>query len=129
MTARATTPTSNVDGLRAPKTADPRSELLPRVHAVGGGSGELGQFADDDVDGGAGKEAGHDRPGEEARKPSELQDRHQQEQGTGRDRDRRDELRRVAVPVRPVTRTAPPATAASEELGPVEMWRDVQKIP
>ncbi len=30
-------------------------------------------------------------------------------------------------PSRPVTSTAPPATAASEELGPVEMWRDVQK--
>ena len=30
-------------------------------------------------------------------------------------------------PVSPVTRTAPPATAASDELGPVEMCRDVQK--
>ena len=29
-------------------------------------------------------------------------------------------------PPRPVTRTAPPATAASEELGPVEICRDVQ---
>ena len=27
----------------------------------------------------------------------------------------------------PATSTAPPATAASDELGPVEMWRDVQK--
>ena len=27
----------------------------------------------------------------------------------------------------PVARTAPPATAASDELGPVEIWRDVQK--
>ena len=26
----------------------------------------------------------------------------------------------------PATSTAPPATAASDELGPVEMWRDVQ---
>ena len=30
-------------------------------------------------------------------------------------------------PPRPVTNTAPPATAASEELGPVEMCRDVLK--
>ena len=28
---------------------------------------------------------------------------------------------------RPAARTAPPATAASDELGPVEIWRDVQK--
>ncbi len=27
----------------------------------------------------------------------------------------------------PATRTAPPATAASDELGPVEIWREVQK--
>ena len=30
-------------------------------------------------------------------------------------------------PATPVTSTAPPATAASDELGPVEMCRDVQK--
>ena len=30
-------------------------------------------------------------------------------------------------PARPVTITAPPATAASDELGPVEMCREVQK--
>ena len=30
-------------------------------------------------------------------------------------------------PPTPVTTTAPPATAAREELGPVEMCRDVQK--
>ena len=30
-------------------------------------------------------------------------------------------------PSSPVSRTAPPATAASAELGPVEMWREVQK--
>ena len=35
----------------------------------------------------------------------------------------------ASLPLRPVTRTAPPATAASDELGPVEMCRDVQKIP
>jgi len=33
----------------------------------------------------------------------------------------------ASCPPRPVTRTAPPATAASEELGPVEMCREVQK--
>ena len=30
-------------------------------------------------------------------------------------------------PARPVISTAPPATAARDELGPVEIWRDVQK--
>ena len=29
-------------------------------------------------------------------------------------------------PAIPATTTAPPATAASDELGPVEIWRDVQ---
>ena len=33
----------------------------------------------------------------------------------------------ASSPATPVTITAPPATAASEELGPVEMCRDVQK--
>ncbi len=33
----------------------------------------------------------------------------------------------ASCPSRPVNRTAPPATAASDELGPVEMCRDVQK--
>ena len=35
----------------------------------------------------------------------------------------------ASLPVTPVSRTAPPATAASDELGPVEMCRDVQKSP
>ena len=34
----------------------------------------------------------------------------------------------ASLPVDAVTSTAPPATAASDELGPVEMWREVQKI-
>jgi len=34
----------------------------------------------------------------------------------------------ASLPATPVTITAPPATAASDELGPVEMCRDVQKI-
>ncbi len=33
----------------------------------------------------------------------------------------------ASAPPRPVSSTAPPATAASDELGPVEMWREVQK--
>ena len=33
----------------------------------------------------------------------------------------------ASSPPRPVTRTAPPATAASDELGPVEMCREVAK--
>ncbi|HEX3454431.1 MAG TPA: hypothetical protein VHS03_07385 [Gaiellaceae bacterium] len=33
----------------------------------------------------------------------------------------------ASLPARPVASTVPPATAASDELGPVEMCRDVQK--
>ena len=33
----------------------------------------------------------------------------------------------ACAPPSPVTSTAPPATAASDELGPVEICRDVQK--
>ena len=40
---------------------DPRRELLPGIHAVGGGPSQLGQLADDDVDRGAREEAGHHR--------------------------------------------------------------------
>ena len=74
---------------------NPRRELLPGIHTVGGGSGELGQLADDDVDRGAGKEPGHDREREEAREPAELEDGDEQEQHPGEDRDRRDQLRRI----------------------------------
>ena len=45
----------------------------------------------------------------------------------GDERDRRDELGGLRRPPSPATSTAPPATAASDELGPVEIWRDVQK--
>ena len=75
------------------QAADPRCELLPGVHAVGGGPRELGQLPDDDVDGGAGEEAGHDRPGQEAGEPAELEDGDQQEQRAGDDRDRGHQLR------------------------------------
>ena len=115
-------------GTEIAETAGPRCQLLPGVHAVGGGPRELWQLADHDVDGGAGEEAGHHRPRQEAREPAELEDGDQQEQGPGRDRDRRHQLGRIEA-VDPVTSTAPPATAASDELGPVEICRDVQKIP
>ena len=110
------------------EAARPRCELLPGVHAVGGGARELGQLADDDVDRGTGEEAGHDRSRQEAGEPAEFEDGDQQEEDAGRDRDRRHQLGRIDA-AQPVTRTAPPATAASDELGPVEMCRDVQKIP
>ncbi len=95
MTARATTPTSNVAQAEVAEAPNPRRELLPGIHTVGGGSCELGQLADDDVDRGAGKEPGHDREREEAREPAELEDGDEQEQHPGQDRDRRDQLRRI----------------------------------
>ena len=103
----------------------PRPELAPGAVAVGGGAGQLRELADDDVDGRAGEESGDDRLGEELRDPAELQ--------RARRRNRSPVSSVIAAtscaawsPPRPVTRTAPPATAASEELGPVEICRDVQ---
>ena len=81
----------------------------------------------DDVDRGPGEEAGDDGLGEELRDPAQPEDREQQEERAGDERDRRDELGRVACRRGRSTSTAPPATAASDELGPVEMWREVQK--
>jgi hypothetical protein len=56
----------------------------------------------------------------------QAEEREQKEQHPGRDRDRRNQLRRVMAPS-PVASTAPPATAASDELGPVDICRAVQK--
>ena len=104
----------------------PRPQLAPGAVPVGGGAGQLGELADDDVDGRAGEESGDDGLGEELGDPAELQQREEEEQ------DSRSAIVIAATscaawsPPRPVTRTAPPATAASEELGPVEICRDVQ---
>ena len=50
----------------------------------------------------------------------------QEEQDTRDKRDRRDQPAACSPP-RPATSTAPPATAARDELGPVEICREVQK--
>ena len=97
MTASATSADQQRRRAELAQAADPRRELLPRVHAVSRGSRELGQLADDDVDRGAGKEAGHDRPRKEAGEPAELEEGDQQEEGAGRERDRRHELRRLGA--------------------------------
>lgn len=55
-----------------------------------------------------------------------LEGGEEQEQHSGDERDRGDELCRVGA-AEAGHETAPPATAASEELGPVEICRDVQK--
>ena len=90
------------------EATDPRRELLPRVHAIGGRPGELGQLADHDVDRGAGQEPGHDRPRQESGQSSRAG--RSRPAGTGpRSRARSP---RPAAPPRcrptPVSRTAPP---------------------
>ena len=97
MTARATHADDQRRQAEVAQAPNPRRELLPGVHTVGGRSRELGQLADDHVDRGTGKEPGHDGQREEARKPAELEGGDQQEQGTGQDRDRRHQLRRVGA--------------------------------
>ncbi len=71
---------------------DPRGEFLPRVDAIGGRPGELGQLADDDVDGRAGQEPGHDGLRQEPRDPAHSECRDEQKQGSGRESDRRHQL-------------------------------------
>ena len=99
---------------------EPSRKLAPGAVSLGGGSGQLRQLSDDHVDGGAGQESGDHRAREELGDPAHAQQREQQEQIP------------VAIviaatssaassPPTPVARTAPPATAASDELGPVEM--------
>ena len=72
--------------------AEPRGELLPDVVAGVRRAGQLRQLADDDVDRGSGEEAGHDGAGEEPRDPPQPQDREQEEQPAGDERDRRHQL-------------------------------------
>jgi hypothetical protein len=48
-------------GVQVAEPAEPTGELLPAVRALGVRAGELGQLADDDVDGGAEEEAGDHR--------------------------------------------------------------------
>ena len=128
ITASATTPTSSVVQWMSPSACSPRPSSRQALSPSDGGAGQLRQLADDDVDRCAGEEPGHDRLGEELRDPAELEAR--RGAGTGRPVSSVIAATSCAAssPASPVTRTAPPATAASEELGPVEICRDVQKI-
>ena len=67
---------------------DPTPHFLPGVGAVGLGSGELGEFSDHDFDCCSEQEPGYHSLGEELRDPPHLEDRQQQEQQPGGDRDR-----------------------------------------
>ena len=82
--------------VRVAQRSDPRSELAPGVVAVVLGAGELRQLTDHDVDRRPGEEPRDHRLGEKARDPAELQQRHQQEQRAGHERDRGDQLGRLA---------------------------------
>ena len=73
----------------------PRPELAPRVVPLGGRPGELGHLADDHVDRRPRQESRDHRLRQEARDPPQPQEREQQEQQPGRQRDRRDQLRRL----------------------------------
>ena len=81
--------------LHVTERAQPRRELAPRVVTLGGRAGELRQLPDDHVDGGSRQEARDHRLRQEAGDPSHPQEREQQEQQPGRERDRRDQLRRL----------------------------------
>src|SRR5436853_1267736 len=76
----------------AAEPADPRTELAPRVLAGRLRPRQLRQLADHDIDRGAGEEPGHDRARQESRDPAEPQDREQQEESAGDERDRSDQL-------------------------------------
>ena len=111
--------------VRLVERAQPGRELAPRVVTFGGRAGELGQLPDDHVESGSGQEARDDGLGELAIQPM---------RSSASARNSRPVASAIAAtscaawaPPRSVTTTAPPATAASDELGPVEMCRDVQK--
>ena len=101
ITASATTPTSSVAQWMSPSVRSHDPELPPGAVAVGGRSGQLRQLADDDVDRGAGEEAGHDRLREELGDPAQLETASSRNSTPVSERDRRHELRRLSPP-RPV---------------------------
>ena len=71
----------------------PGPELAPRVVALGGGPGELGQLSDHHVDGRACEKARDHSLREKAGDPPKTQQRDQQEQDARDQGDRRDQLR------------------------------------
>ena len=106
---------------------EPGPQFLERIRAGDLGPRELGKLADHDVDRRAEQEAGDHGPGEELRDPAHL--------GAASRRNKTPEARVIAAtrrhvlaPVIPATATALAATAASPELGPVEISRLVPKI-
>ena len=119
-------PTATVAQCTSPSDCSHVASSRHAFVALRRGAGQLRQLADDDVDRGAGEEPRDHGLGEELRDPAHPERGEQQEQHSGHERDRGDELRGCRPP-RPVASTAPPATAASDELGPVEMCREVQK--
>ena len=127
MTASATSPTSSVVRLRSPR---PRAHDANSCHAF---------TPSDEVPVSLGSSPITTSMAAPARKPvTTARDRKLASQPslrTATSRNRAPVTIAIAAtscaassPASPVTRTAPPATAASDELGPVEMCRDVQKI-
>ena len=126
ITASATTPTRSVAQWMSPSVRSPRSELPPGAVAVGGRSGQLRQLADR-------RRRPPRRRGSRSRPPWRGTGRSSPASRAASSRNRTPVSSVIAAtscaawsPPSPVTSTAPPATAASEELGPVEICRDVQ---
>ena len=89
--------------------------------------GDLRELADDHVDGRAEEEAGHGRTGEELSHPAHLQHGEHQEEKAGGQRQAGHEGGDVALTGQSGRRDAMAATAASPELGPMEIRRQVPK--
>ena len=62
---------------------EPGAQFLQRVGAADVGPGQLGQLADDHIDGRSEQEAGDHRLGQELRHPAHLEDGHEQEEQAG----------------------------------------------
>ena len=106
----------------------PFTELAPGVLAPRVRARQLGELADDDIDRRAEQEAGDDRLRQEPRDPSDPK----------RGGDEKEAPVAIVIAATssavawpddtPEMTTAPAATAASPELGPVEICREVPKI-
>ena len=127
-TASETTPTSSVVACTSSSEPSHDHSSCQALSPAASVPVSLGSSPIDDVDRAPEEEPGDHGPGQELRDPPHPEDRQQQEQHAGGEGDRGDELRGLGRRRCPVASTAPPATAASAELGPVEICRDVPKI-
>ena len=111
--------------VRLVQRGQPRPQLLERAAALAVGAGQLGQLADDDVDGCPEEEPGDHRPGQELGQPPHPEHGEREEEQAARQRDAGHQGGRVGGVGQLGRQDRAAGHGRQAELGPIEIWRQV----